>query len=111
VDSEIGSGVTESRPHTPESARRTGSPIRRSPPLQVVVEHQEQPLEAVTLAVRGSEEQEEVRADLVAIISSCCARIDRLRRAKRQTQTSVKELTGQESPVGAEAEVVEDATR
>jgi predicted site-specific integrase-resolvase len=61
----------------------------------------------VNLADNG---REDLLADLVAIIYSFCARLYGQRRAKRKTETIVQELTGQESPVGAEAEVVEDST-
>jgi hypothetical protein len=61
-------------------------------------------------------------ADLVAIVSSYCARLYGPRRAKRTTETIVRALTGQEALVadereqevaedGAWEEVVEDATR
>jgi hypothetical protein len=49
-------------------------------------------------------------ADLVAIISSFCARVYGQRQAKRTTETIVKELTCQGSMVAEETEVVEDAT-
>jgi hypothetical protein len=50
-------------------------------------------------------------ADLLAIVSSYCARRSGQRRAKRQSETTVRELTGQEALVANEQEVVEDATR
>jgi len=45
----------------------------------------------------------------MAIVSSFCARLYGQRRAKRKTETIVKELTCQGSTVAEETEVVEDA--
>ena len=49
-------------------------------------------------------------ADLLATVSSFCARLYGQRRAKRKTETLVHELTGQEALVADEPEVAEDAT-
>ena len=65
--------------------------------LEPLLEQQEKHLEAVTLAVKGSEELEEVRADLVALVSSFGARLSGQRRAKRTTETSVKVVNRPES--------------
>ena len=70
--------------------------------LEPLLEQQEQHLEAVTLAVKGSEELEEVRADLVALVSSFGARLSGPRRAKRTSEkrtseTSVKLVNRPES--------------
>jgi putative resolvase len=116
VVNEISSSVTESRPTRLKVLAEPCPPIRRSPTLQfVVVEHQEratrlgfrflepqleqqeQHLEAVTLAVKGSKELEEVRADLVALVSSFSSRLSGPRRAKRTSETSVKLVNRQES--------------
>jgi predicted site-specific integrase-resolvase len=65
--------------------------------LEPLLEQLEQHLEAVTLAVKGSEELEEVRADLVALVSSFGPRLSGPRRAKRTTETSVKLVNRPES--------------
>jgi predicted site-specific integrase-resolvase len=119
VVKEIGSGVNDSRPKFLElltdptvvlivvehKDRATRFGFRY---LETLLEQQGRHIEVVNLADTG---REELLADLVAIIYSFCARLYGQRRAKRKTEEIVKELTGQESPVGAEAEVVEDATR
>jgi hypothetical protein len=46
--------------------------------------------------------REDLVADLVAIIYSFCARLYGQRRAKRKTETIVKELTGQEASMTGE---------
>ena len=118
VVKEIGSGVNDSRPKflklltdpnvvlivVEHKDRATRFGFRY---LETLLEQQGRHIEVVNLADNG---REDLLADLVAIIYSFCARLYGHRRAKRKTETIVKELTGQESPVGAEAEVVEDAT-
>ena len=118
VVKEIGSGVNDSRPkflklltdptvvlivvEHKERATRFGFRY-----LETLLEQQGRHIEVVNLADNG---RADLLADLVAIIYSFCARLYGQRRAKHKTETIVKELTGQESPVGAEAEVVEDST-
>jgi putative resolvase len=117
VVKEIGSGVNDSRPKflklltdptvvlivVEHKDRATRFGFRY---LETLLEQQGRHMEVVNLADNG---REDLLADLVAIIYSFCARLYGQRRAKRKTETIVKELTGQESPVGAVAEVVEDA--
>ena len=118
VVKEIGSGVNDSRPKflklltdptvvhivVEHKDRATRFGFRY---LETLLEQQGRHIEVVNLADNG---REDLLADLVAIIYSFCARLYGQRRAKRKTETIVKELTGQESPVGSEAEVVEDST-
>jgi predicted site-specific integrase-resolvase len=67
-------------------------------------------VEVVQLA---EQEREDVVADPVAMVCSCCARRYGPRRAKRTTQNIVRELTSQEASVAEEQEqkVAADATR
>jgi putative resolvase len=102
---EIGSGVNESRPQFLNGLA--------DPTLKVVmVEHQERAtrfgfrffetlqeqqgrhIEVVNWAENGGEE---LWADLLAIVSSCCARLYGQRRAQRTTETQVKALNSQEA--------------
>lgn len=80
--------------------------------LEMLLEQQGRRIEVVNLAENG---REDLVADLVAIVYSFCARLYGPRRAKRKTETLVKELTGQEAPgaglVAREEEEVEHATR
>jgi predicted site-specific integrase-resolvase len=112
VVKEIGSGVNDSRPtflklladstiglivvEHKERATRFGFRY-----LETLLERQGRRIEVVNLAENG---REDLLADLVAIIYSFCARLYGQRRAKRKTETIVKELTGQDAPVlGPEA--------
>jgi putative resolvase len=70
--------------------------------LETLLEQRRRRIEVVNLADTG---REDLVADLVAIIYSFCARLYGQRRAKRKTETIVKELTGQESPMVGEEEV------
>jgi putative resolvase len=72
------------------------------------LEQQGRRIEVVNLAENG---REDLVADLVAIVYSFCARLYGQRRAKRKTESIVRELTGQEAPMGEEAEAVEHASR
>jgi hypothetical protein len=68
-------------------------------------------IEVVNLAENGygyGQGREELVADLVAIVSSFCARLYGQRRAKRTTETSMRHLTSQQSPGEREGEGVED---
>jgi predicted site-specific integrase-resolvase len=111
VVKEIGSGVHESRPKFLQ--------VLADPTIKVVVvEHQDRAtrlgfrymetlleqqgrhIEVVTLAANG---REDVLADLVAIVSSFCARLYGQRRAQRKTEMIVKTLNSQE-PLAEEGE-------
>jgi putative resolvase len=119
VVKEIGSGVNDSRPKflklladpTVETLvvehkdRATRFGFRY---IETLLEQQGRHIEVVNLAANG---REDLLADLVAIIYSFCARLYGQRRAKRTTETIVKELTGQDAAVAAVREVAEDATR
>lgn len=113
VVQEIGSGVNDSRPkflklladptvtvivvEYQDRATRFGFRY-----LETLLEQRGRRIEVVNLADTG---REDLVADLVAIIDSFCARLYGQRRAKRKTETIVKELTGQESPMVGEEEV------
>jgi predicted site-specific integrase-resolvase len=117
----VGSGVNDSRPQFLQLLAESSSAV-------MVVEHQDRAtrlgfrsldtlleqlgrrVEVVTLAENG---REEWVADLVAIVSSFCARLYGQRRAKRTSATIVRELTGQQALVAheREQEVAEDAPR
>lgn len=85
--------------------------------LETRLEQQGWRVDDVNLADNGSED---LVADLVAIVYSFCARLYGQRRAKRKTETIVREVTGQDALVaegqerevaeGQEREVAEDAT-
>ena len=122
VVKEIGSGVNDSRPKflkllsdptveklvVEHKDRATRFGFRY---IETLLEQQGRHIEVVNLAENG---REDLLADLVAIIYSFCARLYGQRRAKRKTETIVKELTGQDAAVAAVAavtEVAEDATR
>jgi putative resolvase len=102
---EIGSGVNDSRPMFLK--------LLADPAITViVVEHQDRAtrfgfryldtllqlqgrrIEVVNLAENG---REDLVADLVAIVYSFCVRLYGQRRAKRQTETIVRELTAQDA--------------
>jgi predicted site-specific integrase-resolvase len=127
VVKEVGAGINESRPQC--------LTLLADPSIAVIVlEHQDRAtrfgfcpratlqerhgrrVEVVKLADNG---REDVVADRVAIVSSSCARLYGQRRAKRTTETSVRELTGQDALVGEapvaqareQQEVAEDAPR
>jgi len=121
VVKEVGSGVNDSRPKflkllaDPSIAvivvehkdRATRCGFRY---LETLLEQQGRRVEVVNLA---ENEREDLVADLVAIVSSFCARLYGQRRAKRKTETIVRELTGQEALAaddGEWEEVAEDAT-
>jgi predicted site-specific integrase-resolvase len=115
---EIGSGVNDSRPQflklladptvrvivVEQKDRATRFGFRS---LETVLEQHGRRMEVVNLADNG---REDLVADLVAIVSSFCARLYGQRRAKRTTETIVKELTGQEA-LAMEEEGVDHATR
>jgi putative resolvase len=121
VVKEVGSGVNDSRPKflkllaDPSIAvivvehkdRATRFGFRY---LETLLERQGRRVEVVNLADNG---REELVADLVAIVYSFYARLYGQRRAKRKTETIVRELTGQEALVAQEREqeVAEEATR
>jgi predicted site-specific integrase-resolvase len=121
VVKEVGSGVNDSRPKflkllaDPSIAvivvehkdRATRFGFRS---LETLLEQQGRRVEVVNLADIGCED---LVADLVAIVYSFCARRYGQRRAKRKTETMVRELTGLGAPVveEREQEVAEDATR
>jgi predicted site-specific integrase-resolvase len=110
---EIGSGVNDSRPKflkllaEPASSaivvehndRATRFGFRY---FETLLEQQGRRIEVVHLAENG---REDLVADLVAIVSTFCARLYGQRRAKRQTERMVKELTGQDAPMAEDAEV------
>ena len=110
---EIGSGVNDSRPKflklladprvrvivVEHKDRATRFGFRY---LETVLEQQGRRIEVVNLAENG---REDLVTDLVAIVYSFCARLCGPRRAKRKTDTVVKELTGSESPMVREEEV------
>ena len=107
----IGSAVNESRPEfltllvDPASTvimvehkdRATRFGFRY---LDTLLELQGRRSEVVNWADNG---REDLLADLVAIRSSCCARLCGQRRAERKSETIVKELTGQEASATGEA--------
>jgi predicted site-specific integrase-resolvase len=123
VVQEVGAGVNESRPKflklladssitmivVEHQDRATRFGFRY---LETLLEQQGRRVEVVNLADNG---REDLVADLVAIVYSFCARLYGQRRAKRTTETMVRELTGQEAPVADEREreweVAEDAPR
>lgn len=123
VVKEVGSGVNDSRPKflqllgdpsitvivVEHKDRATRFGFRY---LETLLERQGRRVEVVNLADNG---REDLVADLVAIVYSFCARLYGQRRAKRKTETIVRELTSQESPVAQEPEqereAAEDATR
>jgi predicted site-specific integrase-resolvase len=121
VVKEVGSGVNEGRPQflklladpsiavivVEHNDRATRCGFRY---LETLLEQQGRRVEVVNLAENG---REDLVADLVAIVSSFCARLYGQRRAKRKTETIVRELTGQEALVAQEREqeVAEDAAR
>jgi len=110
VVKEIGSGVNDSRPKflkllvdpaitvivVEHKDRATRFGFRY---LDTLLELQGRRIEVVNLAENG---REDLVADLVAIVSSFCARLYGQRRAKRKTETSVKALTGQEASATGE---------
>jgi len=121
VVKEVGSGVNDSRPKflkllaDPSLAvivvehkdRATRFGFRY---IEVLLERQGRRVEVVNLAENG---RDDLVADLVAIVYSFCARLYGQRRAKRKTETVVRELTGEDAQVaddGAREEVAEDAT-
>ncbi len=119
VVKEIGSGVNDSRPKVlkvladpavetlvvEHKDRATRFGFRY---IEMLLEQQGRHIEVVNLAENG---REKLLADLVAIIYSFCARLYGQRRAKRKTETIVKELIGHDAAVAAVREVAEDATR
>lgn len=119
VVKEVGSGVNDSRPRflklladssivvivVEHKDRATRFGFRY---LETLLEQQGRRIEVVNLAENG---REDVLADLAAIVYSFCARLYGQRRAKRKTETLVKELTGRDTEVAEETEEVEDATR
>jgi putative resolvase len=121
VVKEVGSGINDSRPRflqlladssitvivVEHKDRATRFGFRY---LETLLERQGRRVEIVNLADNG---REDLVADLVAIVYSFCARLYGQRRAKRKTETIVRDLTGQEAPVAEEREqeVAEDATR
>jgi predicted site-specific integrase-resolvase len=131
VVKEVGSGVKDSRPKflklladpsitvivVEHHDRATRFGFRY---LETLLERQGRRVEVVNLADYGDGDgdgREDLVADLVAIVDSFCARLYGQRRAKRKTETIVRELTelmGQEAPVTEEQEqeeVAQDATR
>ncbi len=107
---EVGSGVNDRRPQflrlladptiavivVEHKDRATRFGFRY---LETLLEQQGRRIEVVNLADNG---REDLVADLVAIVYSFCARLYGQRRAKRKTETIVRELTGQESTVTGE---------
>lgn len=105
VVKETGSGVNDSRPKflklladptvivivVEHKDRATRFGFRY---LETLLEQQGRRMEVVNLAENG---REDLVADLVAIVYAFCARLYGQQRAKRKTETIVKELTGQES--------------
>jgi putative resolvase len=75
--------------------------------LDMLLQQQGRRIEVVNLAENGGED---LVADLVAVVYLFCARLYEQRRAKRRTETSVQELTGQEAVTQevSEAEVEVD---
>ena len=121
VVKEVGSGVNDSRPKflkllaDPSIAvivvehkdRATRFGFRY---IETLLERQGRRVEVVNLAENG---REDLVADLVAIVYSFCARLYGQRRAKRKTETIVRELTGEDARVAddrAREEGAEDAT-
>jgi predicted site-specific integrase-resolvase len=121
VVKEVGSGINDSRPTflnlladpsitlivVEHTDRATQFGFRS---LATLLHHQGRRVEVVNLAENG-QGREELVADLVAIVSSFCARLYGQRRAKRTTETSMRHLTSQQSPEEGERERegVEDA--
>ncbi len=121
VVKEVGSGVNDSRPkflklladpsiavmvvEHQDRATRLGFRF-----LATLLEQQGWRIEVIGVAGTG---REDLVADLVAIVSSFCARLYGQRRAKRKAETIVRELTGPQALVAEEREqeVAEDATR
>jgi putative resolvase len=119
---EIGSGVNDSRPKflklladptvtvivVEHKDRATRFGFRY---LDMLLQQQGRRIEVVNRAENG---QEDLVADLVAIVSSSCARLYGQRRAKRKTESIVRELTGQDAvaqEVSEAEEEVDHATR
>lgn len=111
VVKEIGSGVNNSRPNflkvladptikvvvVEHKDRATRFGFRS---IETLLEQQGRHIEVVNLAENG---REDLLADLVAIVSSFCARLYGQRRAKRKTETMVKALNSHE-PLAQEGE-------
>jgi putative resolvase len=76
--------------------------------LETQLEQQGRRIEVAYPADNG---RENLLADLVAIVSSCCARLYGQLRAKRTMETIVRDLIGQDALVvdEREQEVIEDA--